>query len=105
MTLLFKKPYIKQIIDGEKTTTRRVSRPMVKVGGVYHIRFDFFNHLPDRIMVKCLYQERLGEMTSEDAFKEGASSLDEFREEWTELYDSWDDQQLVWVVEFEYIGP
>lgn len=78
---------------------------MVKVGGIYHIRTDFFNYLPDRIMVNRLYQKRLGDMTLEDALREGSSSLEEFRKEWTDLYDSWDDNQLVWVVEFEYLGP
>jgi len=104
LTLLFKKPYIEQIISGEKTVTRRVSRPMVKVGGIYHIRTDFFNYLPDQIMVKHLYQKRIDEMTPEDALKEGASSLEEFHEKWTDLYNSWDERQLVWVVEFEYLG-
>jgi len=104
VTLLFKKPYIEKIIRGEKTATRRRSRPMVKAGGVYRIRVDFFNYLPDRIRVERLYEQRLGEMDDEDAVREGAASIEEYRGEWEELYGAWDDDVYVWVVEFEYLG-
>lgn len=105
LTLLFKKQYIDQIMRGEKTTTRRASRPMVKPDGIYRIRTDFFNYLPDRIRVSRVYTQRLGDMTDEDAHKEGTASLEEFRREWAGIYDSWDGDRRVWVVEFEYLGP
>ncbi len=105
MTLLFKKQYIQQIIAGTKTATRRAKRPMVKKGGVYHIRLNFFNYLPDRIRVDRLYTQSLGEMTHDDVTMEGHSSLQDYQEEWAEIYGFWDDKQLVWVVEFQYIGP
>ena len=44
-------------------------------------------------------------MTLEDALREGVASLEEFRREWTEIYKPWDDDQTVWMVEFEYLGP
>jgi hypothetical protein len=105
LTLLFKKNYVEQIIRGEKTATRRPSRPMVKAGGAYRIRIGFFDSLPDMIKVNRLYEQGLGDMTDEDAAKEGAPSLEEFRREWTKLYGTWDDQSTVWVVEFDYLAP
>jgi len=44
-------------------------------------------------------------MTDEDASKEGAASLEEFRREWALLYGAWDDQATVWVVEFDCLAP
>jgi len=105
LTLLFKRHYVQQIMSGEKTATRRKSRPKVKADGVYRIRTSFFECLPDRIRVHRLYQQRLGDMTPEDARLEGYASLKDFRRVWNDFYDSWDDEQTVWVVEFEYLGP
>jgi len=104
LTLLFKKRYVRQIIRGEKTATRRAARPMVKAGGVYRLRIGFFTYLPDRIRVIRLYTQRLDEMTREDAAREGAASLEEFRRDWEGIYGSWDGGRRVWVVEFEYLG-
>ena len=104
LTLLFKKHYVEQIICGDKTATRRPSRPMVKEGGSYHIKVHLFESLPYKILVKRLYEQTLGNMTPQDAEKEGYPSLREFREEWESLYRSWDPRQTVWVVEFEYAG-
>jgi hypothetical protein len=103
LTLLFKKEYIPLIKNGSKTATRRLSRPMVRVGGTYRVRVDFFSYLPERIRVSRIYRQRLGDMTEDDASREGFASLGEFREEWAGLYGSWDDEQAVWVVEFEHL--
>ena len=105
MTILFKKSFIDKIISGEKTATRRPRRPMVKPGGVYHIRVGFYTHLPDRFRVLKRFQQRLGDMGHDDALKEGFSCLDEFRAEWEGIYRAFDPDQVVWVVEFEYLGP
>ena len=105
MTLLFKREYVPRITDGSKTATRRPSRPMIRVGGTYRVRVDFFSYLPERIRVRRIYRQRLGDMTEDDAQREGFASLGEFREEWTKLYHSWDDGQAVWVVEFEHVAP
>ena len=104
MTILFKKEYIEKIICGEKTTTRRPKRPNVKPGGLYKIRRDFYNFLPNKIMVVKRYKQRLGDMTEQDAITEGFSSLEEFRCEWNSIYKTWDPEQQVWVVEFRHIG-
>jgi hypothetical protein len=104
LTLLWKKEYIGRILSGEKTATRRRSRPMVRVGGSYLIRDGFFTHRDERITVNRLYTQRLGEMTEEDAEREGAPSREAFVGEWTRLYGSFDPGESVWVVEFRLAG-
>ena len=104
LTLLWKKEYIEKILSGEKTATRRRTRPMVRVGGSYLIRDGFFTHLDERITVDRLYEQRLGDMTEEDARREGAASHDAFVREWTRLYGHFDPGDSVWVVEFMLSG-
>jgi len=105
LTLLFRKNQAEKIVNGAKTATRRPSRPMVRPGGTYRIRVDFFSYLPDRIKVNSLYRQRLGDMTPRDALDEGYASLEEFRRGWEVLYGRWEEDEAVWVVEFEHIGP
>ncbi len=104
MTLIFKKPLIEKIRRLEKTATRRASRPNVKEGGIYRLRVDYRGSLTDRISVKRLHTQSLGSMTQEDVRKEGFKSMEEFMDNWVELYGSWDREHIVWVVEFEYLG-
>ncbi|MCW3991187.1 MAG: ASCH domain-containing protein [Candidatus Bathyarchaeota archaeon] len=88
MTLIFKRKYLDRIVGGEKTATRRASRPMVKPRGIYRMRAGFFEYLPDRIRVLRIYTQRMSDMTSEDVLKEGFASPEEFRLEWTGIYRS-----------------
>ena len=104
LTLLWKKEYIGRILSGEKTATRRRTRPMVRVGGSYLIRDGFFTHLDERITVDRLYEQRLGEMTEEDAGREGAQSREAFIREWAGLYGQFNPEESVWVVEFRLSG-
>ena len=104
MTLLFKKEYVSQILDGTKTATRRVSRPMVKRGGVYNLRTDFFTYIPHLIQIESLYEQKLGEMSEEDVRREGYPTFEEFRDDWVKLYRMWVPDMYVWVVEFSYLG-
>jgi hypothetical protein len=81
-----------------------VSRPNVKEEGTYRLRVDYRGSLSDRIKVKRLHTQSLGSMTAEDVRKEGFKSMEEFRDNWVKLYGSWDQEHIVWVVEFEYLG-
>jgi len=104
LTLLFKKHYVEQIIQGAKTATRRPNKPMVKQAGRYRLKTELFKTHPDSIQVDRLYQQPLGEMTEADAQMEGYSTLQEFQEEWVSLFKTYDPAQTVWVVEFRYLG-
>lgn len=113
MSLLFKPHHIEQIRAGEKTVTRRVwaenyARP--NVGSVQAAVTDMFTTLDEAdcfIGIADIRQEPLGEMSDADAQKEGDyESVAEFREAWEDINGegSWDPEQVVDVVAFEYIG-
>ena len=99
MTLLFKRPLLIKVLSGEKTQTRRKRRPNVKVGGEYRLRKGY-SWLQTRITVTDLRRQRLGEVTPDDVRKEGFDSLEEFKEAWVGIYEGWDPDQMVWVVDF-----
>ena len=103
--LLWKKPYVAMILEGRKTATRRRKRPLVKVGKAYGIRAGLYETLSQKILVESLRRQRLGEMTEEDAVKEGSASLSQFRAEWESIYGLWCPDEEVWVVEFRLVPP
>lgn len=119
--MLFKPRHIDAIREGEKTVTRRVwadNYPRPNVGSVLIAAYDrddldkspMFTTAEEAdcfIRVLEVRQERLGEMTDEDARAEGDyDDLDAFREGWEEINGegSWKPEQIVDVIEFEYVG-
>lgn len=81
-------------------------RPRVREGSVQlaktrMISPDFFAE----IQIDKVYLQRLGDMTEEDAQKEGGYTLDEYKRVWNEIYlkSPWDDNKEVWVVEFHVV--
>jgi hypothetical protein len=103
--MLFETHHIKLIVDGEKTATRRRwDSSQVIEGNSYRACESLFTpreESPAYIVVNDVYQEQLGEMTEQDAQKEGRYSLDEFRTLWKEMHGEWNPQETVWVVEFD----
>lgn len=111
--MLFKPPHIPMIRSRSKTETRRewaedYSGP--NVGTVVAAKTDLLK--PDAecdcfIRIVDKREERLGDMTDEDARAEGDyEDLDEFKAVYREVYgdDAWDPAKVVTVVEFEYVG-
>ncbi|KYH37131.1 MAG: hypothetical protein AYL28_005480 [Candidatus Bathyarchaeota archaeon B23] len=103
MSLAFKRRYISLIRSGVKIETRRLRRPRLRVGGIYPIRVGG-ELLPDRVRVLKIYPQRLGEMTEEEARREGFKTLEEFRRAWVNIYNHWDADLRVWVIEFRHLG-
>lgn len=115
--MLFKPQHIIWILHGWKTTTRRIRRgeinpktgkpnPGVKNGGVHPIKTQMvsketFGH----IEIVDFRWERLGDMTDEDAQREGYDSVDKYRVIWNRIAkrkgDMWDDDLIVLVVDFK----
>ena len=103
--MLFKPEHVDMIMQGIKTATRRAwKRPMAKPGGLYPVQVRMFQRRAEcpLIRVTRVYRQRLGDMTEEDARKEGGYTLDEFRDVWIGINGAWDDDQMVYVVEFRY---
>jgi hypothetical protein len=110
--MLFQERHIELIRNGEKTVTRRDWSPEYhrpSKGDVRMVKTHLFESDDEcdcyiRITEEP-YQEPLGEMTDEDAQKEGDyEDMEEFKETWRDLHDEWKPELVVDVVPFEYIG-
>lgn len=56
--------------------------------------------------VARVYTQRLGDMTEEDARKEGGYTLEEFKKVWEEINETpWNPDEVVYVYEFERVEP
>lgn len=103
--MLFTKEHIEQVLSGEKTQTRRLWKTQqVKVGNSYRAVNDLFTkreNAPAYIVVTDVYQEKLGDITENDADSEGGYTVQEFKELWIDMHGEWEDDEDVWVTEFE----
>lgn len=104
LTLLFKKQFLSKIRENKKTQTRRLKQPRIKIGKTYHLRSSYQKVLPEKILITDIFQQFLGEINLEDIHKEGFESHNEFIKAWREIYGSYNPEELIWVVEFQYVG-
>lgn len=114
--MIFQQHHREQIRTGEKTQTRRIwESNQVTVGKTYratlggNVEQGMFTSREECdcfIRVTDVEEEPLGEMTEADAEAEGGYTLEEYREKWEAINGegSWDPDQAVWVVDFEYAG-
>jgi len=106
--MLFKERHVGPIERGEKTQTRRVwKRCHVRVGGTYPVQLRMFAKNADAlgwIRVLELRDERLGDLSREDAMAEGGYSQMEFYDVWAAINGRFDENATVTVVTFEYVG-
>ena len=105
--MLFKPNHIYLIKAGIKTETRRAwkGKPKVKIGRIYPIMRNYRNkHNQDDgyILIKKLWQQRLGDITEQEAQAEGGYTLNEYKQIWIDINGSWNDDKIVWVVDFEF---
>lgn len=109
MSILFKPRHIPLIRNGAKTVTRRdwdENYPRPNVGSVRAAVTEMFTPREECncwIRILDVYQEPLGEMDQEDARKEGGYTLADFEQAWREINGDYDPDQVVDVVEFEYV--
>jgi hypothetical protein len=102
--MLFKRFLVEKILVGEKTQTRRTTErkrgaKIYDVGDRVGIQTSYGSAIA-HIIIKNRRRQMIGEITEEDARKEGFSGVREFKQAWLKLYGSWDPNQEVWVYDF-----
>lgn len=91
--MIFSEEHIRLVLEGKKTQTRRRHVRPVKLGtGI-------------RIVITRAFQQRLGDITEEDAENEGGYSIKEFQRIWEKISEDCDHSEVVWVYEFRVHQP
>jgi hypothetical protein len=106
--MIFKRQLIAKIMDPDprarKTQTRRLiqgDQPCkYRVGRTYAIQAGRGKPAIARIRILDVRTERLGEITLEDARREGFKATFQFFQYWEQLHGSVNKEQLVWVIGF-----
>lgn len=101
--ILFKPKHIELILSGRKTQTRRTGKCRWRVGSIHQAKTNFKKGSKPFAFLRIVSvrQERLGDITEEDAKKEGYPSVEAYKEVFKEIYGRWDDDMMIWVIDFE----
>jgi hypothetical protein len=102
--ILFKQEHVEPILTGRKTQTRRTGKLRWKVGAVRQAKTSYRKDSEfAKIKITAIRQERLGDITREDAVREGYNSIGEYHEVFLRIYGVWDPDMIVWVIDFERV--
>ncbi|MFW6195390.1 MAG: ASCH domain-containing protein [Chloroflexota bacterium] len=93
------------ILEGRKTQTRRLwKRRRVREGSVHQARTALFGAPFARLRALRVWQERLGEISEQDAYAEGYESRDAFLSAFERINGQAPLDEPVWCVEFRVEG-
>jgi len=101
--ILFKEWLIGDILKGKKTQTRRDwKKAQAKVGSIHLVKTQMLSkYYLCKIRITGIRKELLGDITEEDALKEGCESVKDFITIWKQMNGSWDPEKIVFVIDFE----
>ena len=90
-----------KILQGKKTQTSRttIPDPKMKIGATVHAVIQEPRFADLRIV--SIERKRLRYFNEDDARNEGYDMLEEFKQKWQEVYEEWDESQLVYIIHFE----
>ena len=103
--MMFKRELLDLVIQGKKTQTRRRHKNLLKEKQKYVIKKNWYKNTEHYIRITKVYSQKLGDVSEEEAHKEGFSSIEEFRDAWIKINGSWDSDIVVTVYEFELADP
>jgi len=101
--LIFRKEHVDLILRREKTQTRRRHRRTLKAGRIYSIKTSWTDVTDHRIKIDRVFRQRLGDMTAEEALKEGGYTVEKFKRVWGRIVGPWDPDEVVTVYEFHLV--
>lgn len=100
--VLFRKELLALVLQGRKTQTRRLSSHHLHPGRTYQARAQYSGPPQGLIKIKRRFEQRLGDMTEEEARAEGAKDLADFPAFWkSATKKEFDPNQVVTAYEFE----
>jgi len=101
-SLLFRPDEVRLVQYGSKSISiRPLRKTRMRAGTVYDAKLSIVADRPfARLLVTDIYRRRLGELTDEEAVRDGAGSLEEFRKRWEASTGGWDASEIVRVIEF-----
>jgi len=84
--MLFKKHLLHKVLDGSKVQTRRCASKMrYRVGSIQPIKAMYYEKAQGYVQIKRRFEQRLADMTEEEAKAEGYENLEAFRKEWPQI--------------------
>jgi hypothetical protein len=100
--LLFRPDEVRLVQYGSKSISiRPLRKTRMRAGTVYDAKLSVVSDRPfARLLVVDVYRRRLGELTEEEAGRDGAGSLSEWRQRWEAAAGGWDPSEIVRVIEF-----
>jgi len=104
--MLFKKHLAAKVRAGTKTQSRRISKIRYREGSIQPVRENCApGKAKDYIKIDRRYEQRLGDMTEEQAKAEGFQNLAEFKRGWEEITKQpWNPDQTVTAYEFHLVS-
>lgn len=102
--ILFKHEHVAPILSGQKTQTRRTGKLRWKVGAIRQAKTGYKKDSEfAKLRILAIRSERLGDISPEDAIKEGYNSVAEYIEVFQRIYKRWDPNEVVWVIDYEKV--
>lgn len=104
--MLFKEKDIELIRKGIKTEDiRRWKKPNVEVDKIYPVKseLNFFREPEIFIKILGIKKEKLGNISSEEASKEGFYDVREFHRKWIMEHKHWNPNEEVYIISFSKI--
>lgn len=103
--MLFKSNLAAKVRAGRKTQSRRISKVRYREGSIQPVQENYKpGKVKDNIKINSRYEQKLGEVTEEQAIAEGFDNLEDFKKEWVAITKKpWDPEEVVTVYEFEMI--
>jgi hypothetical protein len=101
---LFKRSLIPLVLSGQKTQTRRAHKRRWIIGHTYKIKDQYLSKGLGTIKITRSFKQRLGDISEQDAQKEGFANRMEFIKAWTLINKgTWNPETVVTVYEFVLI--